>query len=213
MPVSVTQGVPTLFIRREAYERSGISRASLDARLGLTDAEFVVEGDLVVLDSWVPDTDGAHTTIALDLAREAGVKSIVLLKNEPWAGGAPVLPLSKAVRSVAVIGPLADSSRDIIGPWVFDFDLDETVTVLDGIRARAGDAPDLDPTLASGTPHAPAWRGLETLRIVRAAYASAGTGVYQRASASGGDKITRNTKNRTFAIHAARLSNSCGSLA
>jgi CHAD domain-containing protein len=32
-------------------------------------------------------------------------------------------------------------------------------------RVRAGDAPDLDPTLASGTPHAPAWRGLETLRI------------------------------------------------
>jgi CHAD domain-containing protein len=32
-------------------------------------------------------------------------------------------------------------------------------------RARAGDAPDLDPTLASGTPHALAWRGLETLRI------------------------------------------------
>ena len=32
-------------------------------------------------------------------------------------------------------------------------------------RARAGNAPDLDPTLASGTPHAPAWRGLETLRI------------------------------------------------
>ena len=32
-------------------------------------------------------------------------------------------------------------------------------------RARAGNAPDLDPTLASGTPHAPAWRGLETLCI------------------------------------------------
>jgi hypothetical protein len=32
-------------------------------------------------------------------------------------------------------------------------------------RARAGAAPDLDPTLASGTPNAPAWRGLETLRI------------------------------------------------
>jgi CHAD domain-containing protein len=32
-------------------------------------------------------------------------------------------------------------------------------------RARAGAAPDLDPTLASGTPHAEAWRGLETLRI------------------------------------------------
>jgi hypothetical protein len=32
-------------------------------------------------------------------------------------------------------------------------------------RARAGAAPDLDPTLASGTPHAEAWRGLETLAI------------------------------------------------
>jgi CHAD domain-containing protein len=32
-------------------------------------------------------------------------------------------------------------------------------------RARAADAPDLDPTLASGTPHAESWRGLETLRI------------------------------------------------
>jgi hypothetical protein len=32
-------------------------------------------------------------------------------------------------------------------------------------RARAGDAPDLDPTLASGTPHADCWRGLETIAI------------------------------------------------
>jgi hypothetical protein len=32
-------------------------------------------------------------------------------------------------------------------------------------RARAGTAPDLDPTLASGTPHAECWRGLETMAI------------------------------------------------
>jgi hypothetical protein len=32
-------------------------------------------------------------------------------------------------------------------------------------RTRAADADDLDPTLASGTPHAEAWRGLETLGI------------------------------------------------
>jgi hypothetical protein len=49
MPLPITQGVPTLFLRREAYERSGITRASLDARLGLTDAEFRVEGDLIAL--------------------------------------------------------------------------------------------------------------------------------------------------------------------
>jgi hypothetical protein len=49
MPIPLSQGVPTLLFRREAYERAGITRASLDARLGLTDAEFVVEGDLVAL--------------------------------------------------------------------------------------------------------------------------------------------------------------------
>jgi hypothetical protein len=49
MPLPVTQGVPTLFIRRPAYERAGLTRASLDERLGLTDAEFQVDGDLVAL--------------------------------------------------------------------------------------------------------------------------------------------------------------------
>ena len=49
MPLTVTQGVPTLLIRRAAYERSGITRAALDERLGLTDAEFQVDGDLVAL--------------------------------------------------------------------------------------------------------------------------------------------------------------------
>ena len=49
MPLPIAQGVPTLFLRRAAYEKSGITRASLDARLGLTDAEFRVEGDLIAL--------------------------------------------------------------------------------------------------------------------------------------------------------------------
>jgi hypothetical protein len=49
MPLPITQGVPTLFLRRASYERVGLTRASLDERLGLTDAEFRVEGGLVVL--------------------------------------------------------------------------------------------------------------------------------------------------------------------
>ena len=49
MALSITHGVPTLFIRRSAYERAGITRASLDERLGLTDEEFRVDGDLVAL--------------------------------------------------------------------------------------------------------------------------------------------------------------------
>ncbi len=49
MAIPVTHGVPTLFIRRTAYERAGLTRATLDERLGLTDAEFQVDGDLVAL--------------------------------------------------------------------------------------------------------------------------------------------------------------------
>jgi hypothetical protein len=49
MPLSVAHGVPTLFFRRAAYERAALTRASLDARLGLTDTEFRVDGDLVAV--------------------------------------------------------------------------------------------------------------------------------------------------------------------
>jgi len=49
MSLSIAQGVPTLFFRRESYERAGLTRATLDARLGLTDTEFRVEGDLIAL--------------------------------------------------------------------------------------------------------------------------------------------------------------------
>lgn len=49
MPLSVPSGAPTLFIRRAAYENSGLDRASIDARLGLTPEEFRVEGSLVAI--------------------------------------------------------------------------------------------------------------------------------------------------------------------
>ncbi|MFT7775739.1 beta-glucosidase BglX [Roseateles sp.] len=68
------------------------------------------------------------------VARVAAERSAVLLHND---GG--VLPLNGAVlQSIAVIGPLADSARDTTGPWVFDQDDRETVTVLNGIRAKVG---------------------------------------------------------------------------
>lgn len=49
MPIPVHPGAPTLFIRRDAYERTGLVRAALDARLGLTDQEFRVDGDVVII--------------------------------------------------------------------------------------------------------------------------------------------------------------------
>ena len=85
------------------------------------------------------DEDRAREVLAdpshRDVARVAAERSAVLLRNE-----GDLLPLdAERLGSVAVLGPLADSARDTLGPWVFGYDLDETVTVLDGIRARVGD--------------------------------------------------------------------------
>ena len=49
MAVLVARDAPTLFIRREAYERTGLTRQAIDERLGLTSDEFRVEGDLIAI--------------------------------------------------------------------------------------------------------------------------------------------------------------------
>jgi beta-glucosidase len=120
----------------EAVQAGDVDVATVDAavrrileaklRLGLFDNPYV-------------DEDGARAVLAdpehREVARVAAERSAVLLRNE-----SELLPLDiDRIASMAVIGPLADSRRDTLGPWVFDFDLDETVTVLDGIRRRVGD--------------------------------------------------------------------------
>jgi len=49
MALTVAAGAPTLFIRREAYESTGLTRQSIDERLGLTPDEFRVETNLVAI--------------------------------------------------------------------------------------------------------------------------------------------------------------------
>jgi hypothetical protein len=49
MPLDIPQGDATVFIRREAFERVGLTRGALDARLNLTPEEFRVEGGLIVV--------------------------------------------------------------------------------------------------------------------------------------------------------------------
>jgi beta-glucosidase len=58
---------------------------------------------------------------------------MVLLKND---GG--LLPLAATVRSIAVIGPLADDQPDLLGGWSGQGRPQDVVTVLAGIRRRAG---------------------------------------------------------------------------
>jgi beta-glucosidase len=117
----------------EAVEAGLVDEATVDEavrrvllakfRVGLFENPFVdEEAAASVL------TDPAHR----DVARKAAEKTLVLLKNDG------LLPLS-GQRSIAVIGQLADSPRDTLGPWVFDHDADETVTILAGVKARAGE--------------------------------------------------------------------------
>lgn len=49
MPLSVAGQAPSLCVRREAYERSGLARFTIDAWFALTPEEFRVERDLVVI--------------------------------------------------------------------------------------------------------------------------------------------------------------------
>ncbi|MCB0913566.1 MAG: glycoside hydrolase family 3 C-terminal domain-containing protein, partial [Propionibacteriaceae bacterium] len=123
----------------EAVAAGRVSEAELEAavlrvleakfRLGLFENPYVDEAAAPVVLA-----EAAHR----EVAREAAGKTFVLLKNDPPAGsGAPLLPLS-GQRKIAVVGQLADAPRDILGPWVFDHDIDETVTILAGLRARAG---------------------------------------------------------------------------
>ncbi|HET8934140.1 MAG TPA: glycoside hydrolase family 3 N-terminal domain-containing protein [Polyangiales bacterium] len=64
------------------------------------------------------------------LARTAAREAIVLLKNE-----GDVLPLSKSIESIAVVGALANDKRAPLGSWNANGQPDDSVTVLDGIRA------------------------------------------------------------------------------
>ena len=56
MPLEVSNGSPTLFIRRDAFERVGLTRAQLDDRLNLTADEFRVEGQLIAVGPLVGET-------------------------------------------------------------------------------------------------------------------------------------------------------------
>ena len=64
------------------------------------------------------------------LARE----SIVLLENRSGANGTPTLPLRRDLRSVAVIGPLADDAKSAIGNWAGAGRPEDAITPLAGLR-------------------------------------------------------------------------------
>jgi len=69
------------------------------------------------------------------LAREVGARSIVMLKNRE-----ATLPLTDRVRRLALLGPLADASAEMRGPWWGAAGATGQVTVLEGLRAAFPEA-------------------------------------------------------------------------
>ncbi|OWP63698.1 glycosyl hydrolase [Hymenobacter amundsenii] len=71
-------------------------------------------------------------------ARRMAQKSFVLLKNEN-----ATLPLTKPLRRVALIGPLAKAKRDLNGSWTVDTDTTRITSLYEGLRQRAGKTTEL----------------------------------------------------------------------
>lgn len=67
-------------------------------------------------------------------ARQVVAKSCVLLKNEN-----DILPIPGNVKSIAIIGPLADSKRDMLGNWSAAGEWEKCVTLLEAVRNRVGE--------------------------------------------------------------------------
>ncbi len=85
---------------------------------------------------YVDESLEAEELLSKDNLREArriAGRSMVLLRNEAGA-----LPLSKSLRNVAVVGPLANSREDMLGSWIGDGKADDAKTVVQGVKQVMG---------------------------------------------------------------------------
>lgn len=101
-------------------------------------------------DPWRSVSEEAEKThvampVTRELSREAGGKSIVLLKNE-----GKLLPLSTSPGKIALIGPFGDDRDNLAGPWAFMADDSIGVDIASGIRSKLADPASLTVVKGSG---------------------------------------------------------------
>jgi beta-glucosidase len=117
-------------VRSGAVPESAVDQAArrmlrVKFALGLFDHPYVPEPRVSeATPAGKPQLDPAH----VELARTVAERSFVLLKNSA-SGGKPTLPLNPEIRTVALIGPLADSAADMLGPWRARGDAADAVTL------------------------------------------------------------------------------------
>ncbi len=95
----------------------------LKFRLGLFDNPYIVTPQSV-----------KYAEKHLQAAKTAAEQSVILLKNENQT-----LPLTDKVKTLAIIGPMADAPYEQMGTWVFDGEKEHTQTPLTAIKEMYGD--------------------------------------------------------------------------
>jgi beta-glucosidase len=118
-------------VRSGAVAESAVDQAArrmlrIKFALGLFDHPYAPEPA-----TGKPQVDPAD----VEFARTVAERSFVLLQNRE-SGGKATLPLGSVVRTIALIGPLADSASDMLGPWRARGDAADVLTLRTALTSR-----------------------------------------------------------------------------
>ncbi|WP_299232783.1 glycoside hydrolase family 3 N-terminal domain-containing protein [uncultured Bacteroides sp.] len=120
---NLKQSVAEKKVSMETIDNAVRNILRLKFRLGLFENPYVVTPQTV-----------KYADAHLQIAKTAAEQSVILLKND-----AQTLPLTDKVKTVAVVGPMADAPYEQMGTWVFDGEKEHTQTPLKAIREMYGD--------------------------------------------------------------------------
>ena len=120
---NLKQSVEEKKVSMETIDNAVRNILRLKFRLGLFENPYVVTPQTV-----------KYADVHLQVAKTAAEQSVILLKND-----AQTLPFTDKVKTVAVVGPMADAPYEQMGTWVFDGEKEHTQTPLKAIREMYGD--------------------------------------------------------------------------
>jgi beta-glucosidase len=83
------------------------------------------------------EVHGALPKERVEAARLAAERSFVLLKNSA-AGSRPILPLTNESGTIALIGPLAEDAKSMLGAWAGSGRPEDVVTLKTALEQRVG---------------------------------------------------------------------------
>ncbi|MDE1193096.1 MAG: glycoside hydrolase family 3 C-terminal domain-containing protein [Arachidicoccus sp.] len=125
---------------KKAFEEKLVSIKDIDTAVSrVLNAKF----SLGLFDNPFANTADANATVHkqshVTVSRQVAAESIILLKNDS-VNNKHLLPLSKNIKNIAVIGPDADNAYNQIGDYSAPQQAGKVITVLKGIQNKLPDA-------------------------------------------------------------------------